>query len=136
MSQNSVNTPSIDSPYRETFKTTLAELGEKVDDANSAIQDLSLLFATQSDEISEVIEKLLFEEIRTLRVELTKVIKTEIAAALSPHRRLVPAVRPRIPESATDLTSTEEEDEESDEDSDDSIKPAQKRSKLAKYTEH
>lgn len=128
---------TLDSPFNESFRELIEEVKSKIDDVSCEVEDVNLLVSNQTDELTDVISKILREEGRKIRVELTKVIKAEITAALTPHRRLVPAEKPKVPQEAVDLTGDTEDESSSDSDS---IKPTQKRTrwdtKLNRYTEH
>jgi hypothetical protein len=121
---------------------TAEDIKIKQDELISAVNDLELLVAAHMDGFTEFanciensFEYILREELKKAVAELTKSFRKIVADALTPHRRLVPAKEPRIPESAVDFTDEEEDEDEESSDSD-SIRPAQRCSKLARYTEH
>jgi len=145
MSQDShpLSIETLPPPYAmDTY--TAEDIKIKQDELISAVNDLELLVAAHMDGVTEYtgsiensFQDILREELKKAVAELTKSFRKIVADALTPHRRLVPAKEPRIPESAVDLTDTEEEEDEDEESSDsDSIRPTQRCSKLARYTEH
>lgn len=136
-----ISVDTIDTPYNQNAES-LEELKTKVDELMVTINEQQAFFEAQSEELNtqtaeltEIIERAVSEEGRKIRIALAKLIRMEIAAALAPHRRLVPSVQPRVPETAVDLTgdTTEEEDEETE--TEDEIPLAQK-SKRTRYIEH
>lgn len=147
MSQDSapISVSTLPPPYAMDSET-VEDLKVKLDEVLSQLTDMELLIAAQMSDVNEFadniqanIETTVREELLKVKKELVTSFKTIITDALRPHRRLVPAVQSKIPQSATDLTEDEEEEEEEEEeDSEDEIRPAQrsKRSRLERYIEH
>jgi len=105
----------------------LEEVKTKIDEVMNAVNEVEVSICSHMQDVEISLLESVREMMSKMNTQIVKVIRQEISAAMNP-RRLVPAVRPRIPESVVDLRSSDDED-------DPTPTPTFKKSKLDKYTE-